>query len=230
MIPAEHGYAVVCVLSDDADTSETALTVTGAYPDAHSVKIHQAVFHLLPVTKLVSEDDIRRRITSRMDSRIDVAAGISRIIDHVTGAHAAADEALAVAQALRHRRETSPFRSTDETPASVATRAIVADAAALAEAARLLQPLNSIDGPLRVLEQHDAKHGTDLVLTLRGTLAAGGNIAAAARALQLHSNSLRYRLSRIQDVAGIDLTDPDCVARTQLALYVARTRGDRLLS
>ena len=51
------------------------------------------------------------------------------------------------------------------------------------------------------------------------------NLSQAAIRLQLHRNSLLYRISRIEEVGGIDLEDPD----TRLALQVA-LKARRLLA
>jgi DNA-binding PucR family transcriptional regulator len=45
--------------------------------------------------------------------------------------------------------------------------------------------------------------------TLAAFLRAGGNVSAAARDLDIHATTLRYRLSRIEEVSGLSLEDPD---------------------
>ena len=54
-----------------------------------------------------------------------------------------------------------------------------------------------------LLVSYDRKHGTQLVRTLRGFSAAGGDLRAAARELRIHPNTLRYRLKRIAEIAGL---------------------------
>lgn len=65
------------------------------------------------------------------------------------------------------------------------------------------------------LIRYDAEHGTDLVVTLREYYAAAGNVARAASALYLHTNTLRQRLARIGDLIGATW------AQDQLELHVA---------
>jgi len=62
------------------------------------------------------------------------------------------------------------------------------------------------------------------VNTLAHFLDCGGNYDLTARSLLIHRSTLRYRLRRIRDVAGIDLTDVE----TRLNLHVA-TRAWRVL-
>ena len=67
------------------------------------------------------------------------------------------------------------------------------------------------------LRRYDREHHGDLVKTLSAYLRHGGNAVAAAGALYMHRNSMRYRLARIRALLALDLDDPD----TRLALRVA---------
>jgi hypothetical protein len=59
-----------------------------------------------------------------------------------------------------------------------------------------------LDDRLGALVRYDAEHGTDLVVTLRAYFSAAGNVAKAAAALFLHTNTLRQRLVRIGEIIG----------------------------
>lgn len=61
---------------------------------------------------------------------------------------------------------------------------------------------------LDLLAQHDALHHSDHLATLGAYLDAFGDVAGAARLLDIHPNTLRYRLKRIVELLGVDLTDP----------------------
>ena len=63
--------------------------------------------------------------------------------------------------------------------------------------------------PLQRLQQADAKHRGDLVPTLEAYLECLGDVAAAGKRLNVHTNTVRYRLRRITAVGGLDLDDPD---------------------
>jgi hypothetical protein len=52
----------------------------------------------------------------------------------------------------------------------------------------------------------------------------GGNAAAMARALHLHPQTIRYRLTRLRELFGDDLEDPDARFELELALRSARSR------
>lgn len=64
-------------------------------------------------------------------------------------------------------------------------------------------------GPVARLSAYDAEHGTNLVETLRAWLDAFGDVAAASAAMFVHPNTFRYRLRRLTEVSGINLTDPE---------------------
>lgn len=72
-------------------------------------------------------------------------------------------------------------------------------------------------GPLR---RNDSESGGDLVETLRRYLAAGAQVRAAAKALGVHENTVRYRLGRIEHLTGLDMRRFDALLAAQLAFQV----------
>jgi PucR family transcriptional regulator, purine catabolism regulatory protein len=67
------------------------------------------------------------------------------------------------------------------------------------------------------LAEQDRKANTANVRTLEAYLEHGGALAQAAAALNIHRNTLLYRLGRVQQLTGLDLKD----ANHRLNLYVA---------
>ena len=62
--------------------------------------------------------------------------------------------------------------------------------------------------------------------TLDAFLRAGGNHMRAARDLNVHRNTLIYRLERIQELlGGADLEDPETRLNLQLALKIRAALG-----
>jgi PucR C-terminal helix-turn-helix domain len=55
----------------------------------------------------------------------------------------------------------------------------------------------------------------------------GGNAAAMARALDLHPQTVRYRLGRLRDLLGDQLEDPDARLELELALRASQSRRAR---
>jgi len=54
----------------------------------------------------------------------------------------------------------------------------------------------------------DSGSGVEIVATLRAYLAAGSHVETAAERLHIHPNTLRYRLSRFEELVGVSLRDP----------------------
>lgn len=67
------------------------------------------------------------------------------------------------------------------------------------------------------LIDYDDQRGADLVQTLAKYLDSGGNYDATAAALALGRSTVRYRLGRIRQISGRDLSDPDTRFQLQLA-------------
>lgn len=72
---------------------------------------------------------------------------------------------------------------------------------------RTLAPLAGVDGDRR----------TWMLETLDAYLDAGCSVTAAARALSLHRESVRYRVTQLRELLGSDLDEPD----RRLALHLA---------
>jgi DNA-binding PucR family transcriptional regulator len=66
------------------------------------------------------------------------------------------------------------------------------------------------------------EHQADLFHTLEVYLDAGGNAVHTAKLLTIHRSTLNYRLSRIEEVCGVDLSDPTTRTNLQMALKLLR--------
>jgi DNA-binding PucR family transcriptional regulator len=74
-----------------------------------------------------------------------------------------------------------------------------------------------IDEWLRPLIDYDEAHHAELVRTLATYFDSGGNQALCSTALFIHVSTLKYRLQRIRDISGHDLSDPNVRFHLQLA-------------
>ena len=75
---------------------------------------------------------------------------------------------------------------------------------------------------LGALVEHDRSKRSELVRTLGGFFAANGNLARAAQELDVHRNTLVYRLQRIAELTELDLDDADNRLILHLALKTQR--------
>ena len=69
-----------------------------------------------------------------------------------------------------------------------------------------------------------SERGSELVPTLEAFLATLGAPLATAERLHVHRNTLLYRLTRIEAVAGVDLRDPETRLTLHLALRIGQAR------
>ena len=76
---------------------------------------------------------------------------------------------------------------------------------------------------VETLLDYDARRRSHLVATLEEYLSSRTSIAATARALFIHPNTLRQRLSRIERLAALDLASDDLLS-LELALKLGRLR------
>jgi len=78
------------------------------------------------------------------------------------------------------------------------------------------------DETLEPLVEHDGRKQSDLIRTLNGFFDANGNLAKAAQDLDVHRNTLVYRLERIVELTDLDLDDADNRLILHLALKIQR--------
>jgi len=77
---------------------------------------------------------------------------------------------------------------------------------------------------VRRLADYDRERRTQLLDTLERYLRDRRSIATTARALYVHPNTLRQRLSRIEELSGLDLANEDLLS-LELAVKLARLRS-----
>ena len=80
------------------------------------------------------------------------------------------------------------------------------------------------ESTLGKLLAYDRERGSELVPTLEAFLATLGAPLATADKLHVHRNTLLYRLTRIEAVAGLDLRDPEARLMLHLALRIGQAR------
>ena len=81
------------------------------------------------------------------------------------------------------------------------------------------------DPSLLALQDYDRRHGTELMDTLWCYLQLSGSTTRCAEALNLHKNTMLYRMGRIKDVLGVNLASGEECFRLQLGFRVLRYLG-----
>lgn len=77
---------------------------------------------------------------------------------------------------------------------------------------------------LGVLLESDVTNKTEYILTLDTFLRCNCNLREAASQLYIHYNTLRYRLSKIEELAAVDLDSSEDRLSLQIALKILRLR------
>lgn len=131
------------------------------------------------------------------DSTARVGAGSAVPIAELTRSRAEAEETLGLLRAGLLAGNVGGYDG--------AWTALVLHRAATAAGGARIAEL----GPLEVLREHDVASRTEYLDTLYEWLRHPGDPRAAAKALRIHPNTLRYRMRRLLELVPLDLDDPD---------------------
>jgi len=72
---------------------------------------------------------------------------------------------------------------------------------------------------------YDEQYATDLVQTVEAFLEADGNVAGTAAKLFTHRHTIRYRLERVRELSGLDVSSTDGREKLSLGLKAMRVLG-----
>ena len=145
--------------------------------------------------------------------RVDCHIGVGGVCDHATD----------VPRSYREAQLALQFMSYGNREAAVVSFDDLGVFQILAEARDPNTVQRFVRNWLGALLDYDASRSAELVATLSTYLETGGNYAHSARVLNIHRNTLRYRLKRIGEISGHDLAEPDVQFNLQLAARAWRT-------
>lgn len=158
-------------------------------------------------------DEVRTQLAMRTPSGL-VAAGISRPargLSALRESYREAKDALSISNELGDREQTTFYGDLKLYQLLLALKE------------RNLDHMRRFyHESLRPLVDHDDRKQGDLVRTLNGFFDANGNLAKAAVDLDVHRNTLVYRLERISELTGLDLNDADNRLILHLSLKIQR--------
>jgi sugar diacid utilization regulator len=75
------------------------------------------------------------------------------------------------------------------------------------------------------LVAYDEQYATDLVQTVETYLESDGNVAGTAAKLFTHRHTIRYRLERVRELSGLDVSSTDGREKLSLGLKAMRVLG-----
>jgi purine catabolism regulator len=158
-------------------------------------------------------EELRAQMATRTPSGL-VAAGISRPMQGLQGlrdAYREAKDAVSIALELGDREKSTFYGDLKLYQLLLALKD--------RSLPHLKRFHHEILGPLL---EHDSRKQSDLIRTLEGFFNANGNLAKAAENLDVHRNTLVYRLERIAELTELDLDDADNRLILHLALKIER--------
>ncbi|MDX3573253.1 PucR family transcriptional regulator [Streptomyces sp. ID05-47C] len=156
----------------------------------------------------------------------DARIGLGTVVDTLTGLPASRRSADLALRALLSPGEQRAVASASEVAETIALNEMLDT---LTGAAQSAGPGTgtALDTPVARLVAYDAGHGGGtMVETLRVYLDHFGHVPDTARALGVHANSLRHRISRLTEVSGLDLRSPDARLLAQLQLRLLERAAD----
>ncbi len=156
------------------------------------------------------EDLLQRALRQRMShSGLNIAVSRTVRAPHeYGGAHAAARRGLELFKLLQRSGQVVSFRH-------MGVQEMLVQAS---EPAALLEFIRVYVEPL---ERYDDEHNSQLLTSLTTFYDAGFNLHEAARRLDVHVSTLRYRLARVEELLGVDPKVGEARLNIEVALKAA---------
>lgn len=167
---------------------------------ATCLSMDRTIFALLPTSKRSEVTRLAQGIVGQAAAALGVGlhVGIGSTVPHLreaTRSRSEADQMLRVLAADGHGRTIADMED-------LGAHTILLELKDLVSGQSYLHR-----GKLGRLIDHDAKHGSAYVATMRAYLDAFGDVRKAASAMNVHPNTVKYRIGRMTDLFGLDLSD-----------------------
>ncbi|WP_055505509.1 PucR family transcriptional regulator [Nonomuraea pusilla] len=197
-----------------------ALHVAAIHPKAAAAPVGSVAYAVLPLNpgdpSRAGDEEARavhvaQSFLARVGPRHTANVGVGRLaasLPQVTRSRADADRALRVLRARNATGEAAGY-------STVHFESLLLQVADVANAEE-----QTPTGPYQRLIAHDREHGSELVSTLRAYLDAFGDVNLASAQVHVHPNTFRYRLKRLVEISGLDLSDPDARLTVMLQMRI----------
>ncbi len=188
------------------DVDTTALRATARHLGV-SLLVGEAEGALVLVLGAGTSGDLDVTVQALCDALPQAPVVVGPVVGELLGAAGSVQEAVAGLAAVA---------GWPQAPRPVRASALLAERAVLGESAAHRRLLEEVYRPLTA-------SGGDLLATAAAYLEGGGSVEGAGRALFLHPNTVRYRLKKIAELIGYDLTDPRQGLVVRVSLLLGRT-------
>ncbi|MEU0625989.1 helix-turn-helix domain-containing protein [Streptomyces sp. NPDC005989] len=236
-ITADRPYAVVVAEAYDVHGEQASSTVTAgqrvldvlalqaaAYrPGCVTARSGRQLYVLVPAGDGEGGPSRSLLATVRSAPRDVVLAGAGPVAAGLSGLPASREAAELVVRVLRERAASRPA---GEVVSAVAAYDEVVPEATVLRLLDRVEPLwGALSGPVHAMVEHDRAHGSAYGDSVTAYLDASCDTGAAARRLNVHPNTLRYRLRRARELFGVDPADPAVRLLADIGLRLAARRG-----
>ncbi|WP_030182687.1 PucR family transcriptional regulator [Streptomyces violaceorubidus] len=200
-----------------------ALQAAAYRPGCVTARSGRRLYVLLPAGE--DETDPARALltAARSVPRGVVFAGVGPVTADLSQLPASREAAELVVRVLEERAARLP--AVDVVSAAAAFGELVPEVSALRVLDRVAPLWESLPGPVHAMVEHDRTHGSEYGASVAAYLDAFGDTGAAAGCLNVHPNTLRYRLRRARELFGVDLADPTLRLLADIGLRLARRPG-----
>lgn len=185
--------------------------IQGIYPVIRQELVFTSIF------KLTSSSSENRIIQScheiiyyiQKKYGIDLLVGVSTVCKELTGLSARLMEAKDVIEIIKDMKSTS-LATYDQVGLEIIVNRIIMDT-------NLKQTFikRMLD-----LADYDIQYSSDLIQTLRVLVNNQGNVAQTARNLNVHRNTIKYRIQKIEEIIGISLSSANVFLNISILLKI----------
>ncbi|MFJ7196084.1 MULTISPECIES: PucR family transcriptional regulator [unclassified Streptomyces] len=200
-----------------------ALQAAAYRPGCVTARSGRRLYVLLPAGD--GETDPARALltTARSVPRGVVFAGVGPVVADLSGLPSSREAAELVVRVLRERAARLP--AADVFSAVATYGDLVPETSALRVLDRVEPLWETLSGPVHAMVEHDRAHGSEYGVSVAAFIDAFGDTGTAAQRLNVHPNTLRYRLRRARELFGVDLADPTVRLLADIGMRLTRRTG-----
>ena len=75
---------------------------------------------------------------------------------------------------------------------------------------------------VKILDEYDKENNTEFLITLESYIDNFKNVSKSADVLNLHRNTMLYRMEKIKDILMMDLDDSEVVLNIQMGIHAKK--------